>query len=116
MVAFRGFRRWSTAVLVTLATGGGLVVPAPGAMAATTASCPTGIEGLSGTSLHLPSSCAGFPDSGAPYVFRIDTLLRLEWVGLDLLLVSVGRTTVTCAAYQIEADGSLDASSCTNSH
>lgn len=107
-----GIRRFTTAVLAALATCCGLLVPAPAALAATAASCPTGTQGMDFTSLFLPSTCAGFPDHGSPYVFRIGTLYAWRLVGLDVLLVRVGSATATCTADQVRADGSLEATGC----
>lgn len=113
MAEFRSVRRFAAAAALALAACGGLVVPAPEALAATTASCPTGIQGLDRTTLTLPATCAGFPDQGAPYVFRIATLYGWRQVLLDILLVRLGPATATCPAYQVSADGSVTATRCT---
>ncbi|WIX91320.1 hypothetical protein [Amycolatopsis sp. DG1A-15b] len=112
----RLIRRCVAAGSVAFATGYGLVAPAPPAMAATAVSCSSGTEDFIGTTLYLPSTCAGFSDHGSPYVFQIATLYQWKLIGLDIGLISLGRTTVTCTAYQIRSDGSLSATGCSNGH
>ncbi|MEV6827936.1 hypothetical protein [Amycolatopsis sp. NPDC051102] len=99
-------------VSLGFATWCGLV--APPAQATTTTSCPSATQPLNQFStLIIPATCAGFPDEGAPYVFRIGTLYGWRLVGLDVLLVSLGPATASCTAYQVRADGSLLATGCT---
>ncbi|MEU5264119.1 hypothetical protein [Amycolatopsis sp. NPDC021455] len=112
MAGFRSVRRFTVAASLALATCFGLVAPVPAALAATTTSCPSGIQGLDRTTLTLPGTCAGFPDQGAPYVFRIATLYGWRLVGLDVLLVRLGPATATCPGYQVSADGSVTATRC----
>ena len=110
---FRSVRRFVAAVLVAFATCCGLLVPVPGALAATTTSCPSGTQGMNRTTLIPPTTCAAFSDHGSPYVFQIATLYGWRLVGLDVLLVRLGPATATCATYQVSADGSLSATGCT---
>ncbi|MEV5713358.1 hypothetical protein AB0L41_05650 [Amycolatopsis mediterranei] len=111
MAEFRSVRRCAAAASLVLATCFGLV--APEALASTMASCSTAIQGLDETSLVLPRTCAGFPDQGAPYVFRIGTLYGWRRILLDILLVSLGPATATCSDYEVSADGLRTATHCT---
>ena len=105
-------RRFAAAAAVLFATCGGLLVPAPAALATTTASCPSGIQGRDYFSLSLSSSCAGFPDQGSPYVFQVGSLWVWRMVGLDFTLYQTGPATATCTAYQIRDTGSLLTTGC----
>ena len=111
----RLIRQVTAVVSLVLAACCGLV--APSAQAATTSSCATAVQNNWPYSvLHMPGTCAGSPDQGAPYVFRIGTLYVWRLVGLDVLLVSAGPATATCATSQLQADGSLLATGCTYTH
>ncbi len=106
-------RRFAAVASLVLATWCGLIVPAPGALAATTTSCVSASqEQLASSAYYVSRDCAGFPDLGAPYVFRIGTLYAWRLVGLDVLLVPVGPATLTCAAYELQAAGRLRATGC----
>ncbi|WP_410566225.1 hypothetical protein [Amycolatopsis sp. cmx-4-61] len=99
-------------VSLGLVTWCGLV--APPAQATTTTSCPSATQPLYPfNAVGIPASCAGFPDQGAPYVFRIGSLYAWRLVGLDILLVGLGPATLSCTAYRVQADGSLLATGCT---
>jgi hypothetical protein len=114
MVGFRSVRRFVAVASLVLATCCGLTVPAPGALAASTTSCVSAAqERLASSTYDVSSDCAGFPDLGAPYVFRIGTLYAWRLVGLDVLLVPTGPATLTCAAYELQAAGWLRATGCT---
>ncbi|MEU4253551.1 hypothetical protein AB0F15_39785 [Amycolatopsis sp. NPDC026612] len=113
-MGFRSVRRWAAVASLVLATWCGLIVPAPGALAATTTSCVSAAqERLASSTYDVSKDCAGFPDLGAPYVFRVGTLYAWRLVGLDVLLVPTGPATLTCAAYQLQAAGRLQATGCT---
>ncbi|ADJ44171.1 hypothetical protein AMES_2348 [Amycolatopsis mediterranei S699] len=98
---------------LVLATWCGLIVPAPGALAATTTSCVSATQERPASSTYdVSKDCAGFPDLGAPYVFHVGTLWVWRLVGLDVLLVATGPATLTCAAYAPQPAGWLRATGC----
>jgi hypothetical protein len=107
MIKSRSARRQAAAGLLVLATACGLVASAPSAVAATTASCQFGVK-LADT-LTMPSTCAGFADQGAPYVFQIDTASTLDLWGH---IIALGKKTYTCSAYHFMVNGSLQATGC----
>jgi hypothetical protein len=114
MVGFRSVRRCAAAASLVAATLGGMIVAAPSALAETTASCASAAqERLASSTYTVSRDCAGFPDLGTPYVFRIGTLYAWRLVGLDVLLVPVGPATLTCAAYEQQPAGWLRATGCT---
>ena len=113
MVGFRSVRRCAAAASLVAAALGGTIAAAPGALAETTTSCASAAQERLGSSAYSVSKdCAGFPDLGAPYVFRIGTLYAWRLVGLDVLLVPVGPATLTCAAYELQASVWLRATGC----
>ncbi|MDQ7802348.1 hypothetical protein Q5425_01300 [Amycolatopsis sp. A133] len=90
-----------------------MLAAAPSALAETTTSCPSAAqERANWSALTMAGTCAGFPDHGAPYVFRIGTLYAWRLVGLDVLLVPVGPATESCTAYEVLANGVLRATGC----
>lgn len=109
MIELRSIRHRTAAGLLVFATACGLVAAAPSAEAATTVSCPFGVK-LAAT-LTIPSTCAGFPDQGAPYVFRIDNASTIDlWNNI----IALGKKTYSCSAYHFLANGALQATGCTD--
>lgn len=115
-------QRWKSrlvrATLVVMAVmGTSALSPQPAAQAATTTNCPYGVVMRVADlpvprdpTLRLGTSCTGFSDAGAPYVFLVG---QLDLVATKFPMnVYFNNVTANCTSY-FYSGGSLTATGCT---
>ena len=113
-----GIGRLRRAMLVgaaVVAAAGCVTLTAGPAQAATTISCSVGLTVLNSTSVG-GTGCAGFVDSGAPYVFQLGTLSVNNFPFSPPLpkFSSYSNAVATCSSAEAAGPaGVIDGSGCT---